>query len=363
MHDIQKGLLNNENVDGGMSQILENPLNLLAAQPIIFPDHPMSTQLTAVQIPEKKVLSLSNGLGSEYQQIDDSRLYVPGSFSKPSTNIGGVDMTRSPVNDFISMGGEMLTPYSISKLDRSKQHNNLTNETIIYDLTKQTSSLYGNEPLKEELQYYPHLTRGSNSSLSPYHTSSTSALPTTSGMITTQSKPSTSIRPDVLQEPFYEKVNFSQTQNEGKQFLCQIWKQNKVLWHDEERRSKLSRIDEVFDTFVPAMRKTVISNEFVIKLVNLHKHHNQHKLKLFQGNTKFSSESSPEDGTEYNSTSGDNFAKILGKHDLLEHMNSLKNSFAFFAYQEKMFKTISQEDQTELLNRNGLMFVMVSLES
>ena len=159
---------------------------------------------------------------------------------------------------------------------------------------------------------------------------------------------------------------FNQHEKEGKQFLCQIWKQNKVLWHDEERRSRLSRIDEVFDTFVPAMRKTMISNEFVIKLINLHKSHVQTKLKLCQEQQKrLSSEESLnlEDGREYNNSLnvGDNSNKILCKDDLLEHMNALKTSFAMFASQEDMFNTISEDDQTELLNRNGLMFVMVSL--
>ena len=91
----------------------------------------------------------------------------------------------------------------------------------------------------------------------------------------------------------------------------------------------MSMIDEVFETFVPAMRATETSSNFFSKLVNLH-------------------------------NSNDTTISILRTEDLIRHLNALQSSFKKFALACKMFKKIPHADQVELLHHNSIMFAMVS---
>ena len=95
-----------------------------------------------------------------------------------------------------------------------------------------------------------------------------------------------------------------------------------------DKKEKLFVIDEIFDTFVPVMRATLISDNFLSKIVNVHK----------------------------NNT---NTAMKLAKEDLIKHLNTLQESFKNFAFSSKMFKNILEADQKVLLERNSVMFVMV----
>ena len=95
-----------------------------------------------------------------------------------------------------------------------------------------------------------------------------------------------------------------------------------------DKKEKLFVIDEIFDTFVPVMRANLISDNFLSKIVNVHK----------------------------NNT---NTAMKLAKEDLIKHLNTLQESFKNFAFSSKMFKNILEADQKVLLERNSVMFVMV----
>ena len=98
-----------------------------------------------------------------------------------------------------------------------------------------------------------------------------------------------------------------------------------------KRKDHMLMIDEIFEIFVPAMRATEISSDFFSKLVDLHKYNGQSTL-------------------------------TIPKESLINHLNSLQSSYKKFAHSCEMFGNIFQSDQTELLLRNSIIFVMVRKE-
>ena len=129
-------------------------------------------------------------------------------------------------------------------------------------------------------------------------------------------------------------------------------------WHDEEyhvdetlntqqssrtnQNSYLEQINEIFETFEASMRTCATSPDFVCCLVNLH----QNSAKCIC------------------SESGKKCAIQCGHtlERLLQLINALQTSFTKFAASSKPFQSLLQSDQNELLKKNGLMFVMVSLQ-
>ena len=112
----------------------------------------------------------------------------------------------------------------------------------------------------------------------------------------------------------YEKVQTKTSKSEG---------------GTSNKKEKMAMIDEVFETFVPAMRATETSSNFFSKLVSLH-------------------------------NSNDTTISTLRTEDLIRHLNALQSSFKKFALACKMFKKIPHADQVELLHHNSIMFAMVS---
>ena len=108
------------------------------------------------------------------------------------------------------------------------------------------------------------------------------------------------------------------------------------------QNSYLEQINEIFETFEASMRTCPTSPDFVCCLVNLH-----------QNSTKCIC-----------SESGKNCDIQCGQtlEQLLKHINALQTSFTKFAASSKPFQSLLQSDQDELLKKNGLMFVMVSLQ-
>ena len=124
-----------------------------------------------------------------------------------------------------------------------------------------------------------------------------------------------------------------------------------------QRKMKLTKIDEIFETFVPSMRTTTIPEDFVEKLIELHKRENNFENELSSVVAHESSINSPmtkEPGTFRKDT------KVLSIKDLLTHFNSLEEAFVRFGRSNEMFQDLGEEDQIELLNRNSLLFVNVS---
>ena len=111
------------------------------------------------------------------------------------------------------------------------------------------------------------------------------------------------------------------------------------------RRSKLAKIDGIIETFVSAMRETQIRRDFTIKIVNLHK-------SVSNGNDKGDGKIDPESKC---------FMDMLRLSDLINHFSSMVESFVTFAKNCPAFQDLCVEDQSELLKKNSLMFVMVSL--
>lgn len=138
---------------------------------------------------------------------------------------------------------------------------------------------------------------------------------------------------------FAEKSRFSSTTYQRKTAINEV---DRAFYHNDEKeqtktlksevvtsnkKEKMAIIDEIFETFVPAMRATETSPNFFSRLVSLHNRNDTTKLRT---------------------------------EDLIRHLNALQSSFKKFALTSKMFKTILHTDQVELLDRNSLMFAMVS---
>ena len=87
------------------------------------------------------------------------------------------------------------------------------------------------------------------------------------------------------------------------------------------------------------MRGTTTSSEFVHCLVNLHQSNKSGIIHESDRRSNASFQSGPT------------------IEQLLQHIQTLQNSFIKFAYSSKAFKHLLHTDQNELLRRNGLMFV------
>ena len=134
--------------------------------------------------------------------------------------------------------------------------------------------------------------------------------------------------------------------------------QNITFIHNpfEDRQEKVSMIDKIFEMFVPAMRSTNISQEFVQKLIGLHKHKteeekNQKNIHLNEKLLKFSEKN--ERPSFYDAASS------LNQSELLTYFNCIEESFIKFARSCTQFQQCCEHDQTELLKKNSLLFVKV----
>ena len=117
-----------------------------------------------------------------------------------------------------------------------------------------------------------------------------------------------------------------------------------------DKKSKVSKIDEIFDIFIPAMRTTIVTPEFITMLINLHKNNNgDENQEISTAMSANSHTGAPRKGQK------------LKQDDLLAHFNSLDDSFKKFAHANKIFEDLCWMDQEELLNRNSLLFTMVNI--
>ena len=114
---------------------------------------------------------------------------------------------------------------------------------------------------------------------------------------------------------------------------------------NKNKNLHLSFISEIFDTFEASMRATPTSSEFVYCLINLHQSNKSGHTNKLDQRSHASCQSGPT------------------IEQLLQHIQTLQNSFMKFAYSCKAFKRLLHTDRKELLRRNGLMFVMVCIES
>ena len=130
-------------------------------------------------------------------------------------------------------------------------------------------------------------------------------------------------------------------------------------WYNENdawRRTKVAKIDEIFDIFVPAMGSTSIKESFIVKLINLHrnKSNESEEEKMSRPTMIVATPSKLFPGETKNAYSG------LTKDDVVDHFISLEESFTKFASRNKTFKELCVGDRTELLKQNSIRFVMVS---
>ena len=122
------------------------------------------------------------------------------------------------------------------------------------------------------------------------------------------------------------------------------------------KRQRLAKINEIIETFVPAMRTTKMRKDFIVKIVNMHKDVSYQTI---------GSGNSNEIGIMNYSTKRprldkENSSSILTIVDLLSHFHALDESFVMFAESSQSFKCLLEKDKAELLKRNSQMFVMVS---
>ena len=130
--------------------------------------------------------------------------------------------------------------------------------------------------------------------------------------------------------------------------------QNCAYTHDKQ--SKLSKIDEIFDIFVPAMRTTIVCPEFVINLINIHKNEKSMKGQDLKDSKSYIQYVDAHGLTkEYIQPEDDK----LSLEELMNHFRGLHESFIKFAHCHQSFQNLNRDDQKALLDRNALLFIMV----
>ena len=134
---------------------------------------------------------------------------------------------------------------------------------------------------------------------------------------------------------------------------------NNPDWYNDGdgcKKTKVAKIDEIFDIFVPAMGATSINESFIIKLINLHKNKSNETDEVMMLSPLM--RGGPAAGVFVGETT--NAYSTLTKEDVLDHFLSLQESFVKFACSNKAFKELCVGDRTELLKSNSILFVMVS---
>ena len=124
--------------------------------------------------------------------------------------------------------------------------------------------------------------------------------------------------------------------------------------YSHDKQSKLSKIDEIFDIFIPAMRTTFVCPEFVIKLINIHKHEKSSDFKDSKNYIQYVDNYGLT--KEYIKSEDDK----LTLDELMNHFKGLHESFIKFAHCHQRFQNLNWGDQKVLLDRNALLFIMVS---
>ena len=122
-----------------------------------------------------------------------------------------------------------------------------------------------------------------------------------------------------------------------------------------DRKKKLEDIDNIFEKFVPAMRTTEISKDFIINLIDIHKRKTEEE--------KYSKDTSRKGHLLKLSMSQErkeNDVPRLSIDQVTSHFDSLEEAFINFARSNKVFQRLSNSDQSQLLAKNSLLFVQVS---
>ena len=122
-----------------------------------------------------------------------------------------------------------------------------------------------------------------------------------------------------------------------------------------DRKKKLEDIDRIFEKFVPAMRTTEISKDFIINLIDIHKRKTDEE--------KYSKDTSRKSHLlklTMSQERKENDVPRLSIDQVTSHFDSLEEAFINFARSNKVFQTLSKSDQTQLLAKNSLLFVQVN---
>ena len=104
-------------------------------------------------------------------------------------------------------------------------------------------------------------------------------------------------------------------------------KKKNSTYHDKQ--TKLTQIDNIFDIFVPAMRTTIVSPEFVIKLINIHKNNKYTEDPEFFDSKPYIQYVNTEGLTREYIQQGNN---TLILDELMEHFWGLHESFIKLPY-------------------------------
>ena len=122
-----------------------------------------------------------------------------------------------------------------------------------------------------------------------------------------------------------------------------------------DRKKKLEKIDRIFEKFVPAMRTTEISKDFIINLISIHKRKTDEE--------KYSNDKSRKGHllklTMSDDANVETEAMRLSIDQVSSHFESVEEAFIKFAQSNNVFQQLSKSDQTQLLARNSLLFVQV----
>ena len=125
-----------------------------------------------------------------------------------------------------------------------------------------------------------------------------------------------------------------------------------------DKKLKLSKIDKIFDIFVPAMRTTEVAPEFVVMLINIHKN-NKDNEKIAVNEKKSYIQCVDDSGSAKDDVLEEEDKLTLDA--LMEHFRQLRESFIKFAYGYQGFQNLNRSDQQTLLERNSLLFTVVSI--
>ena len=135
----------------------------------------------------------------------------------------------------------------------------------------------------------------------------------------------------------------------NKKFKSSYLKQHRET---EDRQVKLTKINQILEDFIPAMRTTNIPTAFVWQLIDLHKTGCSNGFNAREELCKPLKTQERDDGNR-------DVKEKLNKKELLKYFNVLEESFVKFARSHIVFKSLCEKDQMELLKRNSILFVMV----
>ena len=250
-----------------------------------------------------------------------------------------------------NMNGLMLVP-SADLMPHATDEHSISFKTYLKERkTVVESSNFSNGPnIRHYGNYLPHKTFQPDCHRSMYHSSENLVSEPTQSMISFRNRHIENRIQDTSLS--FKNSDFSAI------IRCKETMVDSTVWLHKvayDRKKKLEDIDRIFEKFVPAMRTTEISKDFIINLIDIHKRKTEEE--------KYSKDTSRKGHLLKLSMSQErkeNDVPRLSIDQVTSHFDSLEEAFINFARSNKVFQRLSNSDQSQLLAKNSLLFVQVS---